>query len=280
MRKSIRVILFITQQFYDRIYFMTWALRRQLVYIGILVLVFGGLGLWIGYPHFNTPPTCNDGKQNGDEAGIDCGGSCALACVATVDDLKVIWSRTFQVVPGRYNAVAYIENQNKNAAVNSIHYRFRFADSNNLYIGSREGDVAIPPSGKFAILEPAVDLGSSVPVYTSFEFTQVPVWIQVPSQKIEQMKLVLADVELSNESTEPRLFARLQNTSFLTIPNIDVVAILYDANGNALSASQTYLDKIGPEESKDLNFTWRAPMSAPVAVKEIIPIWNVFDVSF
>lgn len=257
---------------------MTWAMRRQLFYTGILILIFGGLGLWIGYPHLNKPPSCTDGKQNGDETGIDCGGSCALACVATLDDLKVIWSRSFEIVPGRYNAVAYVENQNKNATVSKIKYRFRFADKNNVYVGSREGETTIPPSGKFAIFEPAIDLGSSVPVYTSFEFTQRPIWTQVSEDKIRQTKLLISDVRLEDESNLPKLYAKIENPFFLTISDLEVVAILYDASGNALSASQTYLEKLGPESTEELSFTWRGPMSKPIVVKEIIPIFNVLDV--
>ena len=30
------------------------------------------------------PPTCNDGKQNGDEEGIDCGGTTCPACIEKV----------------------------------------------------------------------------------------------------------------------------------------------------------------------------------------------------
>ncbi len=257
---------------------MTWAFRRRLIYIAILIVFFGGLGFWIGYPHLNKPPTCTDGKQNGEETGVDCGGSCALACVATVEDLKIIWSRSFEIVPGRYNAVAYVENQNKNAMVAKIKYRFRFADKNNLYIGSREGETTIPPSGKIAIFEPAVDLGSSVPVYTSFEFIQRPIWTQVPLEKIRQSKLTLSDITLEDEFNLPKLYAKIENTTFLTFPNVKVVAILYDRSGNALSASQTYIEKLGPEATEEMSFTWRSPMAKPVVTKEIIPIFNILEV--
>lgn len=247
------------------------------MYIGAFVLIFGALGFWIGYPHFNKAPTCNDGKKNGTELGVDCGGSCALACVATVDELKVIWSRAFEVVPGRYNAVAYVENQNTNAGVVRIKYRFRFADKDNIYVGQREGETTVPPSGKFAIFEPAVDLGSSVPVYTNFEFTSVPVWVQVPEEKIRQLKLTTSGVEVSDEGTIPKLYATLENNSFFTIPNVEVVALLYDGTGNVIAASQTYLERLGPEAREELAFTWRAPFSKPVVIKEIIPIFNIWD---
>src|SRR3989339_265818 len=131
--------------------FMTWAFKRQFFYIFILVLFFAVFGFLIAYSKLNKAPTCFDNKQNDTETGVDCGGSCANACLAQVDPISVLWARAFRVVPGRYNAVAYLENHNKNIAINKVNYKFRFADKNNIYIGKREGSAYVPPSGRFAI---------------------------------------------------------------------------------------------------------------------------------
>src|ERR1035437_5233264 len=118
---------------------MNWAFRRQIFYIGIILLLCAIVAFSVIYPKLNKPPTCSDGIQNGTETGIDCGGSCTYACLAQMAPVSVLWSRAFEVVPGRYNAVAYLVNHNKNVAVEKISYRFRFADANNVYIGKREG---------------------------------------------------------------------------------------------------------------------------------------------
>jgi len=255
---------------------MTWALKRQIVYIIVLLLSFSAFGYLITYPIFNKAPTCTDNKQNGNETGVDCGGACARACLAQVDEISILWTRSFRVVPGRYNAVAYFENHNKNTVVNKINYRFRFADANNVYIGKREGSAYIPPSGKFAIFEPAIDVGNSIPVYTTFEFTQTPNWIQISPEKIKQLEILISRINLINEDTSPVLSATIKNNSLFTIPEVDIVAILYDANHNAVSASRTYLDSLRAEEEKDITFTWPEPMPAKIVAKEIIPMYNIF----
>ena len=257
---------------------MNWALRRKILYLAIVVAFFVLLGFLIIYPKLNQAPTCSDGKQNGTETGVDCGGSCALACTYQVDQIKVLWSRAFEVVPGRYNAVAYLENSNQNTAINKISYRFRFADKDNIYIGKREGTTYVPPSGKFAVFESAIDMGSSIPVYTTFEFTEEPVWVQVPEQKIDQLKVLVSDINLTNEDSSPALSATVKNTSLFKIPEVNVIAILYDASGKAVSASRTYLDTLGAEASSDINFTWVEPFVGKVVLKEIIPIFNIFSV--
>ncbi len=255
---------------------MTWALRRQIFYIGILILFFSVFGFLVVSPNLMETPTCADNKQNGDEAGVDCGGLCAKACLFQVDKISILWTRSFKVIPGRYNAVAYLENHNKNTAVNKINYRFRFADKNNVYIGKREGSTSIPPSGKFAVFEPGIDIGNSIPVYTTFEFTQIPEWIQVSPEKINQLEVLVSNITLTNEENSPVLSATIKNNSFFVIPEIDIVAILYDANRNAVSASRTYLDSLAGEEERNVNFTWPEPLPGKVIAKEIIPMYNIF----
>jgi hypothetical protein len=255
---------------------MTWALKRQIFYVLVVLVFLLGVGYLITYPRFHLAPSCVDGKQNGNETGIDCGGSCARACTAEVNPISVLWSRSFRVLPGRYNAVAYLENKNDNLAVYKIKYRFRFADKDNLYIGKREGETFIPTSGKFAIFESAIDMGNSIPVYTTFEFTEAPVWVKVSPQKVNQLKVFVSDVRLDNETTNPKLSAMVKNNSLFNIPNMNVVTILYDAQGTALSASQTYLDSLKGGESLPVNFTWPEPIQGGVVTKEIIPLFNIF----
>ena len=91
---------------------MTWALKRQISYLAILVAFFLCLD-FSNSTYLNQVSTCSDHEQNGDEAGVDCGGACLLVCLSQVEDVSVLWARSFRVVPGRYNAVAYLVNHNK-----------------------------------------------------------------------------------------------------------------------------------------------------------------------
>jgi len=254
---------------------MTWALKRQILYILGLLIFLGAIALYFLWPYINRPPTCFDGKKNGIEAGVDCGGNCARACAFEVDRLSVFWSRAFEVVPGRYNAVAYIENQNPNKIIRNIKYRFRFADKDNLYIGQREGETFIPPAGKFAVFEPAINLGNSVPVYTTFEFSEAGVWENVDPALVDQLNILISDINFTNEDTIPKLSAVIRNNSLFIIPELNAVAILYDEFNNALSASSTYVPLLNRESSVNINFTWRSPMPKKVFTKEIIPMYNI-----
>ena len=257
---------------------MDWALRRQIFYILILVLVFAGLVFLVISPQLNKPPTCSDGIQNGTETGIDCGGSCPNACSNQAIAPSVLWARSFEVVPGRYNAVAYVVNYNKTYAAEKVSYTFRFADENNVYIASRDGTTFIPPGGSFAIFEPAIGVGNSIPVYTTFKFTETPDWIQVSQDKIDQLKVLFSNILLTGVDTTPNLSATVTNSSLFKIPDLNVVAILYDDSGNAVSASNTYLSELDPLQASNINFTWPEPFTSTVVKKEIIPMYDISSV--
>lgn len=257
---------------------MNWAFKRQFLYFFVFILLTGGIVFLFLRSYLNVKPTCNDKKQNGDELGIDCGGSCLLLCSFEAQDLSLVWSRAFEVVPGRYNAVAYLENSNKDSAVYKIKYKFRFSDENNVFIGKREGETFIPPRGKFVVFEPAVDLGNSIPVFTTFEFTEKPVWIKVPTEKINQLNILFSDLSLEGEESKPKFSANVFNDSFFTIPDINFIAILYNDKENAISASSTYIPKFKGKEKININFTWPKPFLSKTIKREIIPMYNVFNI--
>jgi hypothetical protein len=258
---------------------MTWALKRQIFYVLVLVAFISLSVFLIIYPSFTKAPTCSDRRQNGIETGVDCGGLCARACLAEVDDASVLWARAFKVIPGRYNAVAYIVNHNKNAAAQKVSYRFRFADVNNVYIGKREGTTFIPPGGNFAVFEPGIDIGNSIPVYVNFEFTEKPIWFQVSEDKLEQLKIAVSNILLTGEKDNPKLSATIKNNSLFSLPNVSVIAIIYDAAGNAISTSRTFLRELVPDKYTDINFTWPEPLPGEPVAKEIIPMFDVFSVN-
>lgn len=258
---------------------MDWAFKRQITFFLFFLLIILFLGFLLVRPYLNKAPTCFDLKQNGNESGIDCGGSCSLACSAETENIAVLWSRSFEIKPGKYNAVAYLQNYNENMAVQRIKYRFRFADKDNLYIGSKEGETFIPALSKFAIFEPGIDLGNSIPVYTTFEFIDNPIWIQLDNTKVNQLKILFSDIKFINKENEnPKLSVSVENDSLFRIPEVSFIVILYDKLGNAISISKTYLDMLQPEEKTKVYFIWRNNFEKEIINKEIIPIYNIFSV--
>jgi len=258
---------------------MTWATRRKLQYLSgffgvILVILFIFL-----YPVLFKKPTCTDTKKNGDETGIDCGGSCSLMCKESVSEPVILWSRAFHVVANTYNLVAFIENQNKNSGVENIPYEFRVYDENNRLLGRKKGTTFIPPNKQFAVFEARFDSGESKVKSVSFEFLPPYVWIK-KEPTLNSLPVFVDNIVMGEDLKNPSLTARIKNESVQDLPPFEAIAILYDAEGNAINVSKTIKPGLASGENLQVFFTWPEPLISEPVVKDVLIEINPFTVSF
>lgn len=258
---------------------MTWATKRKLQYLGglfgfLMIVLFIFL-----YPIIFKKPTCTDGKKNGDEVGVDCGGACLRMCLDRTSEPVVLWSRAFPVVENTYNLVAFIENQNKNSGIKKIKYEFRIYDVNNRMIGRREGSTFIPPNKQFAIFEPTISFGESVVKSVAFEFIGPFDWIR-KEPTLNNLAMYVDKIVMGDDRYNPSLSAVIKNESIHDVPSFEVVSILYDENRNAINASKTVKDGIPSNSSSSVYFTWPLPLNSEPVIKEVLFSINPFEVSF
>lgn len=256
---------------------MTWAHKRQLTILAILIACGLIILALIIVPKVTKPATCLDGKQNGTETGKDCGGICTLFCSADVQSLSVSWSRALQVTGSIYNLVAYVENPNRDAGVRSISYEFRIYDADNIFISKREGTTFVNPNGAFVVFEGGIDVGNRPVKYTIFEFKSTPRFERVDS-RASDVFLTPQDVVIENSGTRPKLSAKIENASLYELTNVNAVALLYDAVGNVIGASSTVIESLPPGGSEPVFFTWPKPFDVNIANKTIFPRVSVFSI--
>ncbi len=221
-------------------------------------IVLGVIFIVIVVPLFFTlydRPTCYDGKKNGDEKGVDCGGSCQLLCESEAIAPNVLWSRAFKVTDGVYNAVAYLENRNINSEATAS-YVFDFYDKDNALIFSREGNIFIPKNKVFAVFEPDILVKEKIPYRVSFSFKGNLMWKKNLS---ESPDIAVVSKSLVGENTKPRVDAEIKNQSLGPVPKIEVVAIVYDDKENAIASSRTFIDALDKDQSQVVTFTWPTP---------------------
>lgn len=229
---------------------MNWAAKRQLFYLLMLVLVIAGIGgLFVIKA---TAPTCTDGKQNQDEEGIDCGGSCFKMCLGDIKDLVSVWARPLRVNDGSYDVVAMIENRNLSLVAKSAKYQFKLYDKNNVLVAVRSGQTFVPPGQKFAIFESNIDTGRRVPAKTFLEFEENISW---EVNRDDKISIVVTNKEYDDEQF-PRLSAVLSNKSIQDAKGVWATAILYNFDGNVIAASATKVDIIEAGEDENVYFTW------------------------
>lgn len=240
---------------------LQWRARRQLAYIGALFLFIALIGFVI-YFFSRVPASCQDGKKNQNETGIDCGGSCA-PCLGETADPVVLWTRTFPVTASHYDIVALLENKNLIAGAVSLQYRFKLFDDRNILITVRDGSTFIRPKERFILFEPNVETGFRVPKHVTLEFSPIS-WVYAGR---EESQLLVAREEFENNPFG-RLAVDIQNTALGPVGSVIVQAILFDQQNNAFAASVTQLDHIAGEEQKRVFLTWPSAFPAmPVRIE-------------
>lgn len=258
---------------------MSWASRRQLQYFSGFVLFIALVIFAFLAPTIFKKATCTDGKQNGEETGVDCGGVCARVCNVDIVAPAVMWSRAFKVINNNYNLVAFVENRNKTSASYEASYEFRIYDTNNKLLGRREGKTFIPPNQQFAVLESRFDAGQNEVRSISFDFTGDIVWVK-KSPILQTLPIRISNIMIDNNEDTPRLSAVINNDSIYDLPEFDVVAILYDQDHNAINASKTHKSKLMSNANIPVVFTWPEALPLVPVTQDILVQINPFQVSF
>ncbi|MEK7063049.1 MAG: hypothetical protein AAB946_03385, partial [Patescibacteria group bacterium] len=230
----------------------TWASRRKAVYFWSVVLTLTAVSFGIFWKYWYKAPTCFDGLPNGDETGIDCGGSCSLVCSAQAQ-APIMRSdpRIFKVVDNMYSAVAFIENHNINFEAPRVPYKFKIYDDNNKLLYERSGMTVLPKNKTIAIFEGNILIPRGEPKKAEIELPQNIVWIK---NETEEPEIEIKNSPLLREIDAPRIEASVGNLSIIDLKNIELVVVVYDSRDNAIAASRTFINSLKKNEKTDIFF--------------------------
>jgi hypothetical protein len=248
-----------------------WRFRRRVLYVGSFALLAVLVGAWFVWKiFFSTPPSCFDGKQNGGETGLDCGGPCALLCANQVNQPVVLWALAFPTGPSTYTAAAYIQNNNNGAGARQVHYSFQLFDADNSLVVEHDGVMDLPPLQTIPIIVPNINVGNRTVAHTLFAFSETPVWEKIPAQSLPSLSV--SNQNLSADAT--RLSATVTNNAITDASAFTAVAVLFDTSGTAQAASESTLSGLAHLSSTNVTFTW--PTATPNIARAEITILPSF----
>lgn len=239
----------------------SWSAKRKLLYGGGFVLFLAIITFSIFWKAVYRAPTCNDGVKNGDETGIDCGGSCQIICTTDTLNPIILWSKAFNISGNVYNLSAYVNNPNTNSSNPLVSYEFKVYDENNVLLGNRVGQTFIPKNKKFVVFEPGFVIENKKPKRVDFQFTSFSAW-----QKDETVdpKLSISHSVLLSTSTSPRVEGTVTNASSSNINSLELVTTILDSNENTIAVSRTFVDNLIKNSSQNFVFTWPKPFDLGV----------------
>jgi len=244
--------------------------RKRIIFLMVLLVLVILIGVPL-YFFLHKTPTCTDNLQNGDETGVDCGGSCQLICSA--ESLPMITKgdvRVLKVATSTYESVIVVQNPNLKASVERAIYVVSFYEaSSSVPLRKIQAETYIPRASTFGLFLGPYDFKDSVPVRASFEWKDESlVWKKDTSTL---PPLTVFDTVLTSAETAPRIDTSLKNESLVNVSNIELVALVSYSNGNTIAASKTFVDTLRGGEVVPLVFTWPNSFSATSSAVEILP---------
>jgi Mg-chelatase subunit ChlD len=246
--------------------FRPWAFWRRVEYGGGFLAMVGLIFTGAYFLFFYNPATCFDGLQNNLEIGVDCGGACVRICAFTVTKPEIKWAESFRIIDGQYNALAYIENKNAEAATPELEYTFKLYDGEDL-IASRRGSTILPPNSVYPIFEGRIMTANGrVPTKTVIELDEPDLW---QPATIGRNQFRTLDIDLLSMDARPRLNVSIENTELVNSLNVEVVATIFNRAGDPLTASQTFIDSFPSRSTKDVVFTWPNSIAKTVRSCEV-----------
>ncbi|MDO8521203.1 MAG: hypothetical protein Q7S52_03745, partial [bacterium] len=235
-----------------------WRNRRRTIIVLILLAAFFLLVVLPVWILNRKTPTCFDAKQNQNEQGMDCGGSCLLMCTGATKNIKIIWAKVFPIRMGAYDIVAYAENPNFNAGAPRVPYTAKLFDENGSVIAERKGETFASPNERFAIFAGNMLTGEKVPVRGVIELASEISWVKVEEPKKD---IEVSDKVLVGTGKVPKLSALLTNRELEILRDIEVTVVIYDVTGLPVAVSATKVEKLDRKGSEKLFFTWPKPLS-------------------
>lgn len=226
----------------------------------------------IVFSFFYKPPTCFDGLQNGDETGVDCGGSCVKLCQNAFIPIKVSWggAKFEEVAPSVYNLASYIENPNTNVAALNVPYKISVFDNKGVFITDRIGMINVPAHRNVLVFYPSVNVSKRIPARATFEFMDEPQWFK--SHDSLAGALVVVDKKYEENENNSSLEITLENKSLLPLRDVEIGVVLYDKDKNTIGFSKTVVDEIKPKGGREMApFTWPMSRNGKVVSVEVLP---------
>jgi hypothetical protein len=245
----------------------SWSRQRRLKYATIIIVVIAGA---VGVPAFflfYKAPSCSDGIKNGDEQGVDCGGSCEKLCPTAFLAPSVSWVRFKEVSPGLYNMAAYVINPNRNAEATGTPYLMSLLNDQGIPLVEVNDVMTIPPGRNTLVFQGAENAGKQRPVRAFFQFTAPPQWF-VRSDPLSALSI--SNKNYNEASSSSSLLVTISNGSVNPVNSVVVYAVLLDENGNVLDFSKTAVDLVPPKGTAVAPFTWPIGHGGAVVSIEVL----------
>jgi hypothetical protein len=250
---------------------------KQKIIIAIYVTIFlviAGLIAMAMQPE----PRCDDGKKNGKETEVDCGGPVCGACKEELVGKDIVVKEAQVLFGGenRYDVVAEIHNPNGFFGGEKVHYTVEIYDNSKNVLAKRDSVTFILPNENKYIVEVGLDSmqqasGVNVTIdkvdwvkFTNFDSPQIFV-------RNQRFGLV------QNTTDYAEAFGLVSNEGPYDFHDVTINVILLDERGVPIAANKTVQKTLDADSKREFRLTWPHKFPGTIASAEMQAEANVFD---
>ncbi len=255
---------------------MNQYLKKQLK-IGIayfIIILIIGFGIYY-FTSRPSGPTCADGIKNQGEEDIDCGGPCKKC--ENIQDIKILDKKFIPTVANSYDLVARIKNSNIYFGGEILNYKFSLYDKDNQLIGVRTGKTYIFAQETKYIIETRVG-SDKIISKVDFEITNI-VWKK--TNEISDLEIRAKNIEYQKFENNSKLVGLIENKTSYNFNAVEVIGVLFDANGGIIAVSKTLMNTLLMNEGRGFEMIWPYIINSEIKSFDVRAYTNIFlDINF
>lgn len=219
--------------------------------------------------------TCFDNKQNQNEIGLDCGGSCASCELKYPKAITVFSARAVPVRENFYDMAAEIENPNEFLSSMNVEYEFKLYDRFGL-VATKSGKTFLYAQERTLVIEPGIATMRPAD-HAEFRITHVD-W----QEKHDLAPTIIAEkraysVVESNNQKQGVVDITLMNKSPYDFAHIEVQIAVLDQEKNMLGVNKIIVEKFLSQSRQSLKSIWPREFTGEISVINVQARANIFD---
>lgn len=223
--------------------------------IGILLLIIILIAI------LNMPSAdCFDNKQNGDETGIDCGGSCVACGVKYARDLEVIGEvSVLEVASDIIETVVRVRNPNTEYGV-KFKYQINFLDSFGQIKNTVNNQSFIYPSSAKYLVIPKIEMKKSEIAKAEIVFNKESFeWFASNKTSKDLFSIYDVQTQFLQDAKNPgylKVVGKINNKMSYNFQSVDLTILVYSKIGALLNAVETKLDNLSNNSTQLFEYVW------------------------
>jgi hypothetical protein len=201
--------------------------------------------------------TCFDGRMNGEEQGIDCGGSCISCDIKYAKEIEILSSDILSGEKGFSQGVFKIRNSNQNLG-GEFKYKILVKGELGEELEEIFGESYIYPAVIKYLVEPKIDIDISLIKNLEIEVFEIE-WFESEFSPRDFFNVFEYQVKTIEEADRPgylEVLGRIANRTARDFNSVDLIILLYSKTGQLLNSAKTRIFDLKSGEINNFQYVW------------------------